>query len=127
MLNNNARGWEIIWNTSNGTPRMKIISTDVTDIINVFLSQNLADNVYHHYVWTYDGSKTAAGVKLYLDGDLQTLTTSTDNLVNTILNNEPVVIGATNDGKNHLNGELDDIRIFNSELSASQVAVLAAI
>ncbi len=78
------------------------------------------DNVWHHaaFIVAYDGANTINAT--YIDGANYTSKSTTGvynaaNLVN-------LVIGAASDFSNKYAGLLDDIRIYNKELTASEVA-----
>jgi hypothetical protein len=78
-----------------------------------------------YVVVTYDGSGTAAGIKLYVNNILQ----STNNAsVGTYLSmgNTAItpVIGASALGSVKLVGSIDELYIFNAALTATQVATL---
>jgi len=90
----------------------------------------LNDGSWHHVAVTYDGSSTAAGVKLYVDGLLQTNDVLSDvrgnhSLSGTIKDTTPFLIG--NRGENDLlfQGTIDDVRVYNRVLSTSEVQTLA--
>jgi len=75
---------------------------------------------WHHVVVVKDGSN---GWTLYADGQLHSTWTSTESIItnqNTILGGDDSVTA------NNLDGNLDQVRIFNSALNQSQVDVLYA-
>ena len=73
-----------------------------------------------HLVGTYDGSRSASGIKIYLNG---TRVDDTDFISGTYLamNNgtAPVEIGRRS--TDYMNGKIDETSIFNTELTSSQV------
>ncbi len=83
----------------------------------------LNDNQWHHVVVTYDGSSTAAGVAIYVDGERETTETVADNLTGSILNNETPTIGSRNSAK-YYSGAIDDVRIYDRVLTADEVDAL---
>lgn len=86
---------------------------------------SLLDGNWHNVMVTYDGSSNANGVKFYIDGKLQTTTVARNNLSSSITNAAPVTIGSLDVvPHNPLIGQLDDLRIYNNALSATQVSVL---
>lgn len=85
---------------------------------------NYADGAWHHVIATYDGSSTAAGTHIYFDSKDQTLTAAFSSLTGSILNSIPVTIGSRNDTSQKYAGLLDDARIYNYTLTASQVRKL---
>ncbi len=83
-------------------------------------STTILDNNWHHLVVTYDGSSTASGVKIYVDGISDT-TTFTGAISDSITTPASVNIGARNNN-NYLNDfSCDEVSVFNSELSQSDV------
>ena len=82
-----------------------------------FTATGLTDGNWHHVVGTYDGSLA----KLYLDGNL--IGTGSAGAVSTNASN--VGIGAYNNGIDALfNGSIDQVRMYNTALSASDVTNL---
>jgi hypothetical protein len=76
------------WIDSNGKQHVRLINNITTPhYIGVIGSQNLVDGLWHVVTATYDGSGTAAGVKLYVDGVQDTsATVESDTLAgNTIV------------------------------------------
>ena len=112
---------------SGGLLQFDIINTPTTDAILVRKSfSSIADNNFHHVTITYDGSSSATGVKFYFDGIQQTdLSILWNSLSSSVLNNQPLTLGALANGNNKMTGQLDDFQIFNRELSASEVSQLS--
>jgi len=77
---------------------------------------------WHHIVMTYDGSSNVSGINLYLDGNNDTGVTS-GTLSATISNTASFQIGAKN-GSNEFSGNIDEVSVFTSELSASDVTAI---
>ncbi len=84
-------------------------------------------NEWTHVFFTYDGSGTASGVKIYFDGVEQPITTIGTFPTSGIQNNADLLIGSRFTGNSEMLGQLDDIRIYNKELTASEVTLLAGI
>lgn len=79
---------------------------------------------WHHVVCTYDGSATAAGINLYVDNVLETMTTGSAGSY-TFMNNtvSDVTIGINGDlSANQFQDKLDNVQIFDSELTTAHVA-----
>lgn len=77
------------------------------------------DGNWHHVVATYDGSSTAAGCKIYIDGVSQSLSTISDNLTASILNTASFTLGGWT---YFMTGSLDEVAVYNKTLSASEVS-----
>ena len=108
-----------------------ISSTNLVKFVlrNVNLSSNrlfvdststITDTNWHHILMTYDGSSSVSGVKIYIDGVSDTVTTA-GTLSATTLNSSPFNIGARNSNSLFAAATIDEVSVFNSELSASDV------
>lgn len=82
-------------------------------------------NSWQHVTVTYDGSRLASGVKVYVDGQRKPLTTQIDALNQTFaLPKEPLRIGGGNGPTSRFHGAIDEVRIFNRVLSANDATML---
>ena len=87
-----------------------------------------SDGNWHHLVATYDGSRTAAGVKMYFDGNPLSINVNRDvppNYIN--VNQADFMLGARGTTLNYgfeFNGNLDEASYFDSVLSASDVTTI---
>lgn len=105
-------GWRVQLKGTGGI-RAFIENSSSNRIIVESTTTGLDDNADHHVIVTYDGSGLASGVKIYLNGVLETNVVVQDDLAsNTILNNESVVLGARADGSLPLIGKLDNVEIY---------------
>jgi hypothetical protein len=78
------RGYEV-FHTSGGGVGVRVINTPITNWIDCGalvggLNYSVCDGSPHVIMVSYDGSRTAAGVKIYIDGTLATTSVTTDNL-----------------------------------------------
>lgn len=93
-------------------------------------AQDLPRNQWVHVMMTYDGSSTAAGLKAYLNGKELETEVENDHLSKSILfgrDKEPgIQIGARWRGSGIKGSTVDDISIYDRELSALEVLQLAA-
>jgi hypothetical protein len=79
---------------------------------------------WRNVIYTYSGSGSASGVKIYLDGVLQTLTTVNDTLTSSPISNGPLRMCADESGSTTLACNLDEPSIWGKELSQSEVTEL---
>lgn len=91
----------------------------------VITKEPVSLNEWHHVVVTYDGSRNAAGMKVFVDGQARTLDITTNNkLGGTLKTDKPFHIG-----KRHASapfkGRIDDVQLYAVELSAEDVKSLA--
>ena len=79
---------------------------------------------YHHVAFTYSGSSTSAGIKLYIDSN-RVDDTNVDFLPYTAMENtaEPVSIGGDRFG-NFADGRIDALKVFNIELTQDNIDTL---
>jgi hypothetical protein len=102
-----------------------IISRDNSvNIAQVLTTSNMPNNTWTHIAFTYDGSSTRAGMKLYINSVLQTLNYYGDsNITGSIVDATLPFQISGRDGStgNVLNGKIDEVSMFSSELSAPQV------
>lgn len=82
-----------------------------------------------HFAMTYDGSSTAEGLKILVNGEEQETEVKIDNLYKDILfrnNNEPgLQLGARWRGRGIKGAVVDEIKVFERDLSAVEVMQLA--
>jgi len=98
-----------------------------TGSVNLDIQNNTSLNTtdWFHVVATYDGSETASGLKVYVNADASSLTDfslgSYTGMSSTAGNLE---IGRFANGHSFFNGLIDEVSVFNSELSASDVTAI---
>ena len=121
------RGPYIIVRTSTGALNMLLQSTRANST-QIEGSTQIIDEEWHHVAGVNVGSEGGApsGIKLYVDGTLETMVTLLDNLdENTILNNLPVTIGSRDKGGVPAKGLIDEVVIVKRALSDGEIQQLA--
>jgi len=109
-----------------GKIQYNYVSKWVDEGIRLQTEKNLSLNEWHQITLTYDGSRYAEGVKLYVDGVDWKWEVLLDDLNNPRpLRREPVRIGAGGGADNRFQGSIDDVRIYDRALSAAEAKVLA--
>jgi hypothetical protein len=94
---------------------LRVLRNDGTALISTSAPSTSA---WHHVAYTWDGTNN----KLYVDGTAVTpTTTSHDSAAVT-----SAFIGATSAAADFFKGQIDDVRVYNTTLTAAQVARLAA-
>ena len=80
-------------------------------------------NNWHHYTYVYDGT----ALKLYLDGVLDAQSVASGNISNytSVMNIGKYVYHGGSTYYQFFNGKLDEIRIYNRALTATEIAYLA--
>ncbi|MEC9091152.1 MAG: DUF1553 domain-containing protein, partial [Planctomycetota bacterium] len=84
----------------------------------------IKENEWQHLCLTYDGSGQAKGVKIYYDGVSQAWDAQQDRLKDTTKTDAPFLVGQRNNGT-PLKGLLDDLRVYQRDLTAVEVKTLA--
>jgi hypothetical protein len=82
-------------------------------------------NKWQHVMLTYDGSRMAEGIRIYVDGRPQELTVYLDDVNQNFSTRDPMRIGAGGGPGNRFHGQIDDVRIYNVELSPKDAAIVA--
>ncbi|HUQ72113.1 MAG TPA: DUF1553 domain-containing protein [Planctomycetaceae bacterium] len=91
----------------------------------VMVKQAVSLNAWHHVVVTYDGSRKATGIKIYVDGQPQEFDAPTNNALDgTLLTDKPFHIGRRHAAA-PFHGRIDDVRVCSTALSAEDAALLA--
>jgi hypothetical protein len=118
------RGWDL-W-VENNRVGTHIIHMWPDDAIKVVSQTPLKPGQWNHVLVSYDGSAKAAGVRIYVNGVLQTArTTFADKLKNTIRTTVPLKIGQRHSTA-RLNGlAVQDVRLYDRALSAAEAQQLA--
>jgi hypothetical protein len=116
--NNNANShyWMLGHTNDGGQQRLRfrLRTGSNTTTLNA-TSGNMLSNVWYHATATYDGTT----MRLYLNGVQVASTSKTGSIATS--SSIPVNIGRNPDNSNHLRGTLDDVRIYNRGLSASEI------
>jgi len=103
---------------STGYSSRFLLRNYTTNQYNYNPSGTVSKNVWKHYAMTYDGST----VKSYIDGSL--VDSGSLTLSNTVGAISSIQIGLSS-GNRHLNGSIDQVRIFNTALTANNITTLA--
>ena len=115
-------GWEVSLNGPGQTLGLQLISSSGELII--LANSAPSAGTIHHFCTTYDGSRTAPGVVLYIDGVAQSVTVFSNNLAASIANAQPVVIGARSNNTELFSGNMADLRIYDVAFTSGQVSTL---
>lgn len=91
--------------------------TDVTS------PQVINNTNWHHFIVTFNGGQTAGTRRTYIDGVLLSQVTNGRAWLNYSITPTTCYIGNNSDN-NYFNGQLEDFRIYNRELSQSEIKLL---
>jgi hypothetical protein len=94
------------------------------DAIRIQTRERFAQQSTYHVAIVYDGSGTASGIKLYVDGTQREVDVISDGLSGAPAHAATLQIGAKKFG-NPYKGQLDDLRWYERPLTAAEVEQLA--
>lgn len=112
------RGLELIW--QKGRVQANLVHRWGASSIEVSTIKALSSKTWHHIAVSYDGSKKAAGLRIFFDGKPTTLEVRRDSLVGSIANQEPLRIGRRDSGLGFY-GLIDEVRIVTFALASQAV------
>lgn len=118
----NSKGWNL--HLADGHVQANLVVRWLDDSLRVQTQTKLTPGRWQHVMMTYDGSRVAAGVRIYIDGAPQPLQVLLDELNQSFDGDAPLLIGARA-GHERLAGRLDDVRIYQRCLSEAEVELLA--
>jgi hypothetical protein len=121
----NYRGWDL-W-LDGRKPAVHLLHNWPSNALKVMSRNELPLQKWNHICMTYDGSSKAAGVKLYLNGELQDVSVEKDSLTNSIRTTAPFKIGQRDSGGLLTNVGLQDLRIYARNLTPEEARSLAEV
>ena len=86
-------------------------------------AQKLGLTDWHQITLTSDGSSTADGVSVYLNGKAAAMKVTRDSLSGSIANSQPIGIGDASVGEPY-KGDIDDLRVYDRVLGEAKVEQL---
>jgi len=108
-----------------GKVQVNLVKRWLDDALRVETERALELNEWHNVSVTYDGSRVADGVRIYIDGEPQKLKINLDDLNQSFDTKEPLRLGGGGGPENRFRGQMSDVRIYNVALTPEQAAVLA--
>jgi hypothetical protein len=112
------RGYDLLWNA--GKIELHLIHQWPGNAVKVSTKQTLAPDQWYHVVVTYDGSKTAAGVKVYVNSKAEAYDVAQDSLKDSIETSQPFRIGLRQKSLPFV-GLIDELQLFGSVLTEDNV------
>jgi len=117
------RGWDLY--IQGGKPASHLVSKWPDDALKVASKKAIEFNRWTYICVTYDGSASASGMKIYIDGDLQETTTEDDKLKNSIRTTVPFKIGQRDSASQVSGAGLQDLRLYDRVLKPAEIQALA--
>jgi hypothetical protein len=108
-----------------GHVQVNLVKRWLDDAIRVETEETLKPGEWRHVLVTYDGSRVAAGVRVYLDGRPAKLRVLLDDLNQTFQTKQPFRVGAGNGPGGRFRGQVRDVRVHTRDLTAEDAAVAA--
>jgi hypothetical protein len=108
-----------------GKLQVNLVKRWLDDALRVESTTPLQPDRWHHVLFTYDGSRVASGVQIYVDGERMPITVLLDELNQTFTTKEPFRIGGGGGPGERFHGLIDDVRVFGKVIEPADAAVLA--
>ncbi|MBK7927053.1 MAG: DUF1553 domain-containing protein [Bryobacterales bacterium] len=126
-LEQEPTGWGI--ELVEGKLRVYLSSRWLDDALHVETAAPVTLNQPHHVTVTYDASRVASGILIYVDGKLAPTKTILDELNQEFRAKEPIRIGGggglREPAKSYFQGTIDEVWVYGRLLEAPEVAQLA--
>ena len=119
-----AGGWRFLLR---GTNQIEFtVDHATTDLQRVSATNAFSTGVWHHVVMTWSGSQTATDIKIYVDGVETSYATTTNGSGSRVSESAAnFYIGNESGTTRTFDGVLDDVRVYDGVLGASEVLALA--
>jgi mono/diheme cytochrome c family protein len=108
-----------------GAIGVNLVKRWLDDAIRVETARPLEPGAWHHVMFTYDGTRLASGIKVYVDGTEQALKVLLDDLNQSFQTKAPFRIGGGAAPEGRFEGGIDDVRVYGRALEAGEVGLLA--
>jgi hypothetical protein len=95
------------------------------DALRVETERALPPGEWHHVAVTYDGSRVAAGVRVYIDGRPEKTKVLLDELNQTFKTTEPLRVGGGGGPEGRFRGGIADLRVYDDCLAPDEAAWLS--
>jgi len=117
-------GYELYQHGTSNKLYFVLVNSAPANYIEVHTDNTYNDGEWHHTIMAYDGSTNASGVTIYVDGVVVATTVGADTLGATTVTAFPFNIASRNNGQYSFNGSLDEVAVFDKELTSVNVADL---
>ncbi len=111
------RGFELIW--QKGQLQINLVHRWVASAIEVITKEPMKKSDWRQVIVSYDGSRKAAGVRVFVDGVAAPLNIVRDTLNGPTGNSQPLRIGRRDNGLGYY-GHLDELRMFRRTISGDE-------
>ena len=118
-----SRGYSL--GIKEGKIQLNLSARRLDDSIRVETVRSLPAGQWHHVLGTYDGSRLASGVTIYIDGQAEKLEVLLDALNQSFNADEPLRIGARGGDQSRFRGYVDEVGVYGAALRSEEAAILA--
>lgn len=117
-------GYSIV--LAEGQVQVNLVKRWLDDSIRVQTSQRVPDNEWSHLMVSYDGSRLASGLQIWVNGQKQRIDVNLDYINQSFANADaPLRVGAGHGPDGRFRGMIDDIRVYERVLRDEEVADLS--
>jgi hypothetical protein len=109
-----------------GKLQLNLVVRWLDDALRVETDRPLASDCWHYVMATYDGSRVASGVRIYVDGKPERINVLLDELNQSFKSAEPFRIGAGEGPESRFEGNIDDVRVYNVVLLPEDARLAAS-
>jgi hypothetical protein len=107
-----------------GKIQANIVNRWLDDCLRVETERPIELNGWRHVTMSYDGSRLAEGIKIYVDGQPEKIKIIVDEMNQSIRVKDPLRIGASGPDK-RFQGYIGDVRVYDEPLTAEEATVIA--
>ena len=128
ILGKNNNGWEWVMSYFTGKLNFIIYGDTTADRIRLDYTFAFGINTPRHFTFTYDGSGSQNGLKLFIDGILiSTVNSTLGTYTRGGVHNSNLIVGQTELALStySFNGDLDCLRFWDKELSQAEITQIA--
>jgi hypothetical protein len=118
-----ADGWYVA--LVNGKLQVNLVKRWLDDSLRVETAAGIASGEWQHVLVVYDGSRDAAGVTVFVNGEKLALKTVLNELNQTFTTNEPLRIGGGGGPNGRFAGLIDEVRLYDVALGSDSAAILS--
>lgn len=124
-MNDTARASGYAIQLKDGRLQVNFVKRWLDDAIRVETAEALPLNRWQHVAVTYDGSRVAQGIRVYINGKPVKMAVKLDLINQSFATEEPFRIGRGGGSESGFHGLLDDVRIYEDCLSPETVTLLS--
>ena len=118
-----SEGYRVYWKA--GCVQLHLTKRWLDDALRVETDASFPAHQWHHVAVVYDGSRLAAGAKIFVNGQPQKLRVLLDQLNQSFQTKQPLRIGAGGGPPDRFQGHVSDVRVYGRALSSDEIGIVA--